>query len=204
MSNQRPIRQRVRTAADQARRDLYLWSKALQSSENTYLTRDSLLKRGGPLPDVLFHLSLEDIKRIEDETALRLIRWSEDFDGHEVPAALAQELLEPIDEDAFFTELDDVVVPPLTTTTSSLDEHPVDLIGSTQEARSSRGRKPSNAWPQFAAELAIYVHDNGLPGTQAELMEAMLQVMENRGQPMGRSTIQPAITCVFRRLGGGQ
>jgi hypothetical protein len=84
MSNQRPIRQRVRTAADEARRDLYLWSKALQSAENTYRTRDSLLKRGGPLPDVVFHLSLEDIKRIEDETALRLIRWSEDLDGHEV------------------------------------------------------------------------------------------------------------------------
>lgn len=70
----------------------------------------------------------------------------------------------------------------------------------------SGGRKPAIWWPDFAEELAVYVHEDGLPaGTdtegQSEVIEAIFHRMAEREKPEpGRPTVQPVINAVLRRV----
>jgi len=73
------------------------------------------------------------------------------------------------------------------------------------EARTWRGRKPAAWWPAFAEELAIHIHENGIPeGTgsdgQGEIINALLQRLADRGHDASRTTIQPVIQSVIARL----
>lgn len=68
------------------------------------------------------------------------------------------------------------------------------------------GRKPANWWPAFAAELAIYVHDEGVPdGSDTEgqgtIIDAVLSRLAERGaREPSRASIQPVVNDVLRRL----
>lgn len=70
----------------------------------------------------------------------------------------------------------------------------------------TRGRPPANWWPYFAEELAVYVHENGIPtgkGTegQSELIDAIFRRMAESGKvEPTRSTVQLVINAVLKRL----
>lgn len=72
--------------------------------------------------------------------------------------------------------------------------------------QSNKGRRPANWWPDFAEELAIYIHEEGLPegiGTdgQSIVIDAVFRRLAVRGKPEpSRSTVQPVINAVLRRL----
>jgi len=69
----------------------------------------------------------------------------------------------------------------------------------------SGGRRPANWWPDFAEELAVYIHDEGLPpGNDADgqngVIDAVFKRMNERGkQEGGRTTVQPVVAAVLRR-----
>jgi hypothetical protein len=159
-----------------------------------------VLEEGGEVADVLFHVTAEGLRRLDDATVMRLVGWSPDLDGWRVPLAVVTEILEPDADDDFFSELSDRA--------SSSDKEP-DLPvveGSrlaSEASQSNRGRKPANWWPEFAAQLAFYVHENGLPEHQADLESAMLQIMTDLGKDkVGRTTIQPAVAKLFQLMAG--
>lgn len=67
------------------------------------------------------------------------------------------------------------------------------------------GRPPATWWPAFAEELAVYIHENGLPEGegaegQGEVIEAVLQRLSDLGVEPSRSAIQPVIREVLKRL----
>ncbi|WP_156361911.1 hypothetical protein [Sphingomonas sp. Leaf343] len=71
---------------------------------------------------------------------------------------------------------------------------------------SGRGRPAANWWPAFAAELAIYIHEEGLPnGSETEgqgtIIDAVLSRLAERGaREPSRASIQPVVNDVLRRL----
>lgn len=71
---------------------------------------------------------------------------------------------------------------------------------------SGRGRPPAPWWPAFAEELAIWLHDNGLPsgaGTdgQSEMIDGIFDSLANAGKPVPtRTTVQPVVNSVLLRL----
>lgn len=76
-------------------------------------------------------------------------------------------------------------------------EHPGYLV--TQE---QRGRRPANWWPDFAEELAVYIHEFGLPDTQDAMISAVQLAMTTRGKiEPSRAAIQPVIRALFMRIG---
>lgn len=68
------------------------------------------------------------------------------------------------------------------------------------------GRAPANWWPDFAEELAVYLHEEGLPvgdgqRGQAALMEGVFRRLVERGKTEpSRTTVQPVIRAVLSRL----
>lgn len=68
------------------------------------------------------------------------------------------------------------------------------------------GRTAANWWPDFAEELAVYIHENGLPDGQGHdgqsaLIDAVFARMVERGKPEpGRGTVQPVVNAVLRRI----
>ena len=70
----------------------------------------------------------------------------------------------------------------------------------------TRGRKSAHWWPDFAEELAAYIHDTGLPagnGTdgQSDMIDAIFERIVEQGKPEpGRTQVQPVINAVLRRL----
>ena len=72
------------------------------------------------------------------------------------------------------------------------------LNGSAKKA--STGRPPASWWPAFSEELAIYIHDNGLPATQEALITSIQTTMTLQGkEEPSRSQIQPVIRAIFAR-----
>lgn len=73
-------------------------------------------------------------------------------------------------------------------------------------SQGTKGRKPANWWPDFAEELAMYVHEHGFPtghGSegQSQMIDAIFRCMIERGKPEpARSTVQPVINAVLRRF----
>jgi|GEM_PF-1164083 hypothetical protein len=71
---------------------------------------------------------------------------------------------------------------------------------------SKRGRKRSDVWIAWTAELAAYVHEKGIPegeGTSGVdfVYSAIDGRLIERGQPtLGRTTVQPYLAAVLRRL----
>lgn len=69
----------------------------------------------------------------------------------------------------------------------------------------SRGRKAASWWPLFAEEIAVYVHEVGIPGGvasegQGEVIDAVLQRLSDRGIEASRTTIQPVVQAIIDRL----
>lgn len=65
----------------------------------------------------------------------------------------------------------------------------------------NRGRRPARWWPDFAEELAIYLHEKGLPETQEALISGVQSAMTAAGKDEpSRAQIQPVIRAVFSRL----
>ena len=71
---------------------------------------------------------------------------------------------------------------------------------------SKGGRRPANWWPDFAEELAVYLHENGLPAGQGHegqstMIDAIFGRMAGQGKSEpGRGTVQPVVNAVLRRL----
>jgi hypothetical protein len=69
------------------------------------------------------------------------------------------------------------------------------------------GRPPSEHWPDFCAELAAYIHEEGLPpGRDTEgadvILKRVLDGLAKRGIAASRTTFQPAVQATLRRLRG--
>lgn len=63
------------------------------------------------------------------------------------------------------------------------------------------GRRPANWWPDFATELAIRIHEKGLPDTQEALIADVQAALVGRGKDEpSRAQIQPVIREIFARL----
>jgi len=68
------------------------------------------------------------------------------------------------------------------------------------------GRKPANWWPDFAEELAAYIHDDGLPkGVDTEGQDEVIKAIFGRMAETGkaepsRTQVQPVVNAVLRRL----
>lgn len=75
-----------------------------------------------------------------------------------------------------------------------------------EEPRNAGGRSMSRLWPDWVAELAAYVHENGTPdgiGTKGAdaLIEAIASRLETQGlEAPSRSTVQETVNAVLRKL----
>lgn len=71
---------------------------------------------------------------------------------------------------------------------------------------SRKGRAPANWWPDFAVELAIYVHEEGLPAGsgregQSTVIDAIFKRLAAAGKSEpGRATVQPVVNAVLDRI----
>lgn len=65
----------------------------------------------------------------------------------------------------------------------------------------NRGRRPANWWPDFAEELAVYIHNHGIPETQEALISGVQSALAEQGKlEPSRAQIQPVIRALFTRL----
>ncbi len=68
------------------------------------------------------------------------------------------------------------------------------------------GRGKSDTWPDWIAELALYLHEHGIPegsgvNGQDELIDAVESRLIERGaSTLGRTTVQPVVRAVLQRL----
>lgn len=68
------------------------------------------------------------------------------------------------------------------------------------------GRPLAKWWPDFAEELAVYIHENGLPDGQghdgqSDVIDAIFRKLSERGKPEpGRATVQPVVNAVLSRI----
>lgn len=89
---------------------------------------------------------------------------------------------------------------------SSTDAVADDAPAKAPPASNGRGRPAAGWWPDFAAELAIYVHEEGVPeGNDTEgqgmIIDAVLSRLAERGaREPSRASIQPVVNDVLRRL----
>ena len=78
----------------------------------------------------------------------------------------------------------------------------IDKILPSQRSHGSRGRPPAIWWPDFAEELAFYIHENGVPETQEALMKAVFDALAKQGKPEpSRTQVQPVVRQLLDRLG---
>jgi hypothetical protein len=78
--------------------------------------------------------------------------------------------------------------------------------GSGIVAGGERGRRLSELWRPWVAELVAHIHANGFPGGvgsqgQEELIKAVEEAFAQRGEEtLSRSTVQPVVQAVLDRL----
>jgi len=81
-----------------------------------------------------------------------------------------------------------------------------DIQTTQSPSQRSGGRPAANWWPDFAEELAVYIHENGIPAGhghegQTVLMDAVFARMAEQGKPEpGRGTVQAVVNAVLRRV----
>ena len=65
-----------------------------------------------------------------------------------------------------------------------------------------RGGKPAqHDWDDFWVEMCRYIHENGIPSTQAELVDRMLDWFIDRGdESIDPRTIEKKVAKLFRIL----
>lgn len=72
--------------------------------------------------------------------------------------------------------------------------------------KGSRGRRAAQWWPDFAEELAIYVHEVGIPAGQgaegqSEVIGEIFDRLAQRGSiEPNRTSVQPVISNLLKRL----
>jgi hypothetical protein len=144
---------------------------------------EQLLRDGGTAAEVAPHLTADLIRRLDDLHAHAFLARLEKSDQTRLSVVYIRDLLGiEDDDDIFFSD----------TPTATPERPPAEI------ARSLKGRRASSWWPTFAAQLAFRVYVQGLPATQAELEDEMLQHLVNRGfREPGRTTIQPAIAELY-------
>jgi hypothetical protein len=75
-----------------------------------------------------------------------------------------------------------------------------------EEPKNAGGRAMSLLWPDWVAELASHLHENGTPGGVGTkgadaLIEAIASRLQERGlEAPSRSTVQDTVNAVLRRL----
>lgn len=68
------------------------------------------------------------------------------------------------------------------------------------------GRRPANWWPDFAEELAVYIHSEGIPAGhgqegQSAMIDEIFRRLSARGKDEpSRTTVQPVLRAVLNRL----
>ena len=76
----------------------------------------------------------------------------------------------------------------------------------TKSATSKGGRRPANWWPAFAEELAMYVHESGIPDGrgsegQTDVIDAVFLRLQNSQKPEpSRTSVQPVVSAVLNRI----
>lgn len=79
---------------------------------------------------------------------------------------------------------------------------PISEVETSSKKTFESGRRPANWWPDFARELAIEIHDNGLPENQSILITRVQARFSHAGKPEpSRSQIQPVIREIFAAIG---
>jgi hypothetical protein len=77
---------------------------------------------------------------------------------------------------------------------------------SSNAAKAERGRRLSELWRPWVAELVAYIHANGYPSGvgsqgQEELIKAIEEAFAQRGEEtLSRSSVQPVVQAVLDRL----
>lgn len=116
--------------------------------------------------------------------------------------------LMPFDDDYFeewFSAWDIEVWPRTMVANSALSASKDDDDDAASKPRSG-GRPSAKWWPDFAEELALYVHECGIPDGQghegqSEMMEAIFKRLVEAGKPEpGRATVQRVINAVMARI----
>lgn len=90
--------------------------------------------------------------------------------------------------------------------------HPGSGLLDLNDDRKSRagGRGKSDTWPDWIAELALYIHEEGIPAGsglngQDQLIDAIESRLIERGaSTLGRTTVQPVVRAVLQRLRSAQ
>ncbi|EZP79516.1 hypothetical protein BV97_03953 [Novosphingobium resinovorum] len=78
---------------------------------------------------------------------------------------------------------------------------PLSALNEQTEPARAGGRKPSNWWPDVAEELAILIHEQGLPESQEALIAAIQSAVTAKGKPEpSRSQLQPVVRSIFSRI----
>jgi hypothetical protein len=75
-----------------------------------------------------------------------------------------------------------------------------------EAAKHPRGRSAAKWWPDFAEELAVFIHEEGIPdgsghGGQSEILGKVCARLTAAGKhEPGRATVQPVINAVLARI----
>jgi hypothetical protein len=104
---------RFRSPGDEARRDLYFTGKALRTSGRAFPSRETVLSKGGSLEDLAFHMTIDNVRRLDDETALLLRDWNSDVMGWRIGASTFRQVLEHDPDDDFFSDSREVERAPI-------------------------------------------------------------------------------------------
>jgi hypothetical protein len=81
-----------------------------------------------------------------------------------------------------------------------------DTAGKLPETGETVGRRLSERWPAWIAELVAYVHEHGIPAGigsqgQEEVITGVAKALAERGEEtFARSTVQPAVQAMLDRL----
>ena len=73
----------------------------------------------------------------------------------------------------------------------------------TKSAEPSGGRRRSENWSDWIAELTAYIHEEGIPaGSGVEGQDSLIAAIDERlrGEGLSRSTVQPVVRAVLKRL----
>lgn len=93
---------KIRSPADQARANLFYWSKQLRESGRRYPSLESVLDDGGSLAAIFSHMTSDKIAGLSDEDAIRLDEFPVDVFPERWSPTEARNILQVWDEDDIF------------------------------------------------------------------------------------------------------
>ena len=148
-----------------------------------------------------FLLESVELKKLGEESCYP---FECDFENNRFSTALCPPDLEPYDKSYFEEGFDawDIEVRPAKLE-FEFDEWEIEKA---EPAVSRGGRPPAKWWPDFAEELAMFIHEEGIPGGsghdgQSEILDKVCARLTAAGKPEpGRATVQPVINAVLARI----